>query len=283
MAALLLIGLDLAWYAARPGGSASVWMACGLAAGGVLFFLSGHLVGAMPWSAVPPRARRVAALGVLVVSLLALVGRSPALVGLVAGRLPTGLAGAAPMVALAGASLLLRTLLPMGLVVWGHREPLPAFGFARPTGGRTLWLYVLFLAGVLPLVWWTSAHPDFTAVYPLSRGLVSDGVVGTGAFLAFQVAYLALLFSGESFWRGYLLFALERDLGRSALVFMAILYSISHWGKPLAETLSATVAGVALGVLALRHRSFLLGWVLHAAVATAMELAAFARAGVTFR
>lgn len=283
VAALTLLGLDLAWYAARPAGPDSVWMTCGLIPGGALFFVSGHLLGAMPWDAVPRRARWVAFLAVVVVSILALIGRSPALVEWVAGLLSPGLAGAAPMVTLAVASLLLRTVLPMILVSVVHRESLPTFGFALPTGGRTLWLYALFLAALAPLVWWAAARPDFAAVYPLSRGLVSDGVVDWGAFAAFQGAYLLLLLSGESFWRGYLLFALERDLGRGALAFMVILYSISHWGKPLAETLAAIVAGVALGALALRHRSFLLGWLLHAAVATGMELAAFARAGVSLR
>jgi len=51
-------------------------------------------------------------------------------------------------------------------------------------------------------------------------------------------------------------------------------FALLHTGKPEAEALSSVFAGVALGWLALRTRSFWWGALLHAAIAFAMDLCA---------
>ncbi len=61
---------------------------------------------------------------------------------------------------------------------------------------------------------------------------------------------------------------------------MLIPYVLIHYGKPLPETLGAAAAGLTLGYLALRHRSFWLGVAVHWAVALAMDLSAMARRGI---
>ena len=105
----------------------------------------------------------------------------------------------------------------------------------------------------------------FLARYPFSREIIGPaGTVAIGLFLIYQAAYLLVFVSGEAFWRGYLSFGMERDLGVYALTFMVVPYVLAHYGKPLAESLGAIVAGMTLGWLALKHRSFWLG-VAHAA------------------
>ena len=53
-----------------------------------------------------------------------------------------------------------------------------------------------------------------------------------------------------------------------------------HWHKPPLEAFAAVVAGVVLGALALRFRSWLGGALLHALVALTMDLIAAHRAGI---
>jgi membrane protease YdiL (CAAX protease family) len=47
-----------------------------------------------------------------------------------------------------------------------------------------------------------------------------------------------------------------------------------HFRKPLFETIGAVIAGSALGVLSLRTRSILGGFLIHVAVAISMDVAA---------
>ena len=91
-----------------------------------------------------------------------------------------------------------------------------------------------------------SARSDFLTAYPQCRALIQDDAIPLSRFLSFQLAYAVLLASGESFWRGYVLFGLERWIGRlPALLYMASLYSLSHYGKPYLETSASFVAGCA--------------------------------------
>lgn len=99
----------------------------------------------------------------------------------------------------------------------------------------------------------------------------------TSLFVLYQAAYGLVFISGESFWRGFILFGLERDMGRAALVYMIIPYTMAHYGKPIAETMGAVGAGLVLGYLALRHRSFWLGVAAHWSVALTMDLSAIWR------
>ena len=136
------------------------------------------------------------------------------------------------------------------------------------------------LAGVTAAVV-ASRAPSFLSAYPRCRDVISDGKLAASAFAVYQVAYGMVFVSGEAFWRGYILFGLERQLGRNALFFMIIPYVVGHFGKPPLETFGAVVAGLLLGYLALRHRSFWLGVVVHWGVAIAMDIAALVRSGVT--
>ena len=47
-----------------------------------------------------------------------------------------------------------------------------------------------------------------------------------------------------------------------------------HAGKPFAEGMGSVVAGIALGLFALRVRSFWYCWLLHALIAFTMDLLA---------
>jgi membrane protease YdiL (CAAX protease family) len=273
-----LVGLNALWYGgpAFPRTRISHAGFAVLAAAG--FFAAARAFAGIRFRALDrdTRIATVAAL-VLLAALLA-PGRSPMLAGSLAPLLPDPrLAGFAAMTL---ASLLLRGLVPVLLIRYVHRRRLRDFGWGRPLRMRTAWLYAVLFAACVPLLWWASARPDFQVVYPQSRSLIRAGTIALPGLLAFELCYALLLASGESFWRGYVLFALHRRLGPLALVYMAMLYSVSHYQKPLPETFGAIATGILLGLLALRHRSFWLGFALHLAVASTMDAMVMIRRGI---
>jgi hypothetical protein len=87
----------------------------------------------------------------------------------------------------------------------------------------------------------------------------------------------------EFFFRGFMLFALARQLGSLAIFVMVVPYSMIHFGKPMAECVGSILAGIALGTIALRTGSFAGGVMVHCTVAWGMDLFALLRTGALQR
>lgn len=167
-------------------------------------------------------------------------------------------------------------LLPALLVRLVERRPLSDVGYRLSGTLRHLPVYLGLYALMLPAVWLAARRPDFAAVYPF----VPDALASRRAFVTWELAYLAQFFALEAFFRGYLLFTLERRIGRLAVFVMVVPYGMIHFHKPMLEALGAIAAGVVLGFLALRYRSFYGGALLHALVALTMDGLAARRAGL---
>jgi membrane protease YdiL (CAAX protease family) len=91
--------------------------------------------------------------------------------------------------------------------------------------------------------------------------------------------YGLYLFCWEFFFRGFLLFGLSRSLGPWVAVFaQMIAFGVMHHGKP--EFLGSFVSGAALGILALRSKSFMPCFVLHWTISILFDvLAIMAKTG----
>ncbi len=181
-------------------------------------------------------------------------------------------------------SVLFRMLLPMLCIRYVLKRRLGDFGFAVSQAGRGWKLYLGLYLAMVPLVVLAATTDSFLSFYPQFRGLYQRGPGGAELIwwhlLVFELVYGLLFISGESFWRGYLVFGLEEELGDYAILVMVIPYVMSHYEKPFLETLGAFVAGSVLGYLALRHRNFWLGVFVHWGVAITMDLAALWQSGV---
>ncbi len=182
----------------------------------------------------------------------------------------------------ASCSVLLRLFIPYLLLRFKLRQPPSAYGYIVRGGTRMRWVYFGLFLLMVPLVLWASALPDFQASYPQTRGLLNGAEVSIRLFVLYQAAYFMVFLSGESLWRGYMTFGLGRDLDVSALPWMVMMYSIGHYGKPILEVNASIVAGFTLGYLALRHRSFFLGALLHWSIALTMDLAVLWQRGITW-
>jgi membrane protease YdiL (CAAX protease family) len=165
-------------------------------------------------------------------------------------------------------SLALRVLVPLLVIVFVLRERPGDWGFRIRGQWQHLRLYALFLVGMVPLLGLASLMPAFQAKYPFYD------LAGLGGwhFWGFQLFYGLQFLGLEVFFRGFLLFGLYARLGYYAIPVMVIPYTMIHFGKPVAETFSAIVAGFILGWIALKSRSFLWGFFLHWAVAITMDL-----------
>lgn len=129
--------------------------------------------------------------------------------------------------------------------------------------------FLVFLAVMLPVVLFISRTPEFQAFYPrcdLARSSTLWVFLSAGGWLVY-------FFAWEWMFRGMLLFSLEKRVGGGlAILLQMIPFTMMHYPKPEAEAWSAIIAGLALGLMALRGRSFLGTWLLHWLVATLMDL-----------
>jgi len=141
------------------------------------------------------------------------------------------------------------------------------FSVARP--GRWLRDIGLLYLIMLPLVYLASRQASFQRTYPF----FAFERLGTGnLLLGFGIRAVGM-FAWEFLCRGYLLFALERRIGGPAAVAVQVIpFAVMHAGKPAPEAIGSIVAGVALGIIALRNRSFIPGAILHWSVAITLDL-----------
>jgi membrane protease YdiL (CAAX protease family) len=80
------------------------------------------------------------------------------------------------------------------------------------------------------------------------------------------------MFAWEFLFRGYMLFGLEKSIGKSAIFVQAIPFVLLHIGKPFLETLACIPGGFIFGYVAYRTRSFLPCFIIHFGVYVMMIL-----------
>ena len=100
---------------------------------------------------------------------------------------------------------------------------------------------------------------NLKTVYPLYR----KAAHGMSYFFFYQLIQLWYMLGWEFFFRGFMLFGLERTFGRMSVVIQAMPFALWHFKKPKIEAYGAIFAGIFLGIIGLRARSFLPCVLLH--------------------
>ncbi len=166
------------------------------------------------------------------------------------------------------AALLLMGLLPLvsGHLLCGLRLQEVGLGVGQWSRGL-VWLAVgIPLACVV--AWFSAAQPEMQAVYPLERGLTSDG----SSFIPHLAGQLVYYIAWEVLFRGVLLFGLRKRMGfAGANIVQTALSAIAHFGKPLPEALAAIPAGLIFGGIAKHTRSVWYVVLIHLAVGAAQD------------
>jgi len=78
--------------------------------------------------------------------------------------------------------------------------------------------------------------------------------------------YALYMFPWQFLFRGYMLFGLEKSIGKSAIFVQVIPFVLLHLGKPFLETLACIPGGFGFGYVAYRTRSFLPCFIIHLGV-----------------
>jgi membrane protease YdiL (CAAX protease family) len=111
-----------------------------------------------------------------------------------------------------------------------------------------------------PLMLYGAGLESFRAYYPMWPP-AGDSLWN---FLLYQSMIAVLMFNTEFLFRGYLLFNLEKELGKTpALILHAIPYMLIHTGKPPLEVPYSFFVGLLFGYLALKTRSILPSFLVH--------------------
>ena len=159
-------------------------------------------------------------------------------------------------------------LIPVLVAMIGTKQELRDYGIRM--GHQKLGWTVSIIAWVLMIpvvILAVKLYPPFVEKYPFCK------VVGNSllAFVPYQIAYGVYMFSWEFFFRGFMLFGLEKRFGNYSILIQTIPFAVMHFSKPLPEAMGSIVAGLLLGVLALETRSFVYGAVIHWLVAMTMD------------
>jgi uncharacterized protein len=80
------------------------------------------------------------------------------------------------------------------------------------------------------------------------------------------------MFSWEFMFRGYMLFGLEKSIGKSAIFVQAIPFVLLHFGATDLETLVTIPEGFILGYIAYKTRSFLPCFIIHIGIDVLMDV-----------
>lgn len=157
--------------------------------------------------------------------------------------------------------------LPILLVLFTRQEP-SAFGFGLGDAGRGARYAGLLFLGVLPALFFAARMDQFQTYYPIQHRAAHD----LAYFGYYELTYGMYLFCWEFFFRGFLLFGLSRQIGSWSVFVQAVAFGIMHIGKPGPEVAASFAAGVILGIVALRTKSFLPCFALHWASAVTFDI-----------
>ncbi len=118
---------------------------------------------------------------------------------------------------------------------------------------------IIMLAMGSPFMLYGATLEEFRAYYPIWK----PAEASFDNLLFLWSALLVSMFATEFFFRGFLLFDLERHFGWAAIPLHAVPYALAHIGKPWLEVPYSFLAGLVFGYVALRTRSIFPSYVAH--------------------
>ena len=161
------------------------------------------------------------------------------------------------------AAFVLMLVIPGLIVRWGLGQRLRGYGMQLGDARYGFRCVALALPVAFLIAYAASGDAAVQTEYPLAK----DAMHHLGWFLTVELFYLVYYAGWEFFFRGFVLFGLERRYGAIlAILVQTIPSTLVHIGKPASEAFAAIGAGLLFGYLAVRTRSILYPLLLHAAV-----------------
>jgi membrane protease YdiL (CAAX protease family) len=116
---------------------------------------------------------------------------------------------------------------------------------------------------------------DFQSMYPKVKNIAFIYPHTSADFLcmlAFEFSYGIDFLTIEAFFRGFVVLAFARYVGKDAILPMAAFYCAIHFGKPLFECITSYIGGIMLGVIVYNTKSIWGGLIVHLGMAWLLEL-----------
>lgn len=160
--------------------------------------------------------------------------------------------------------IILYLFIPLGFIVFVLGENPLHYGLGLGDWRRGA-VYTLgciaLMAVIIPLA---ARAPGFQSYYGAfgPEGMSLRWVLSTGA----------TLFAWEFFFRGFMLFGLEEELGWYAAIVQAVPFTLAHIGKPELETYACIVGGSLIGLIGLKVRSFYPAFFTHWFISVTLEV-----------
>lgn len=163
---------------------------------------------------------------------------------------------------------------PLGLLLIFRKRP-KDFGFALGDWRLGLKVLALFSAVMVVVVLIVLQTKTFSQHYPMNRHALQS----LSYFMVYESFHMMYFLGWEFVYRGFMVFALRPVIGNYAIIVQMIPFAILHVGKPAPEAFASILAGLILGAFALRTRSFLYCFLLHAISALALDIGVFLTRG----
>ncbi len=159
------------------------------------------------------------------------------------------------------------------------KRKLSEFGFSLGDMKFGLITSAVFFAFMFVTVWIVSASLEFTIAYPQGGAELKSNMQ---LLFFYEFCILIYMLGWEFLWRGYMLFGLKEKLGYYTIFIQMIPFFILHKGKPEIELFASIIAGIILGIQALRSKSFVYSWILHWLVMVSIDVISVLRFQLNF-
>ncbi|HHH53253.1 MAG TPA: CPBP family intramembrane metalloprotease [Bacteroidetes bacterium] len=161
-------------------------------------------------------------------------------------------------------------VIPALYIIFAMKKPLSEFGLRLGDykwGIKSL-LLIPFL--IIPVLYFGAKVPELQSEYPLAKSLLSDH----SHLFIYELSYLIFYYiAWEFFFRGFILFGLKNRFGIiNAILIQTISSCLVHIDKPEGEIFGSILAGIVLGIIAIRTKSIWYVIILHATIGILTDL-----------
>jgi len=175
-----------------------------------------------------------------------------------------------PLVMFLSAFVLLG-LIPLAIVIWGFHEKAREYGLRL--GDWRLGLRItaiLFPLICILLLLPAAGNQEMRLFYPMAPAFTGSA----SGFAMLEIPRILLFYTAwEFFFRGFLLFGLRPIIGDwMAICVQVVPSTLWHIGLPSSELFAAIAGGLLFGVMALRTRSIIWPFLLHALIGIGLDL-----------
>lgn len=168
--------------------------------------------------------------------------------------------------------------IPALVIVLFFRERIRDYGAKVKGAFSSWWVYVVMFCIMAPLLLLVSLDAHFQTTYPFYK-IGRDEPLWPN-FWTWEMAYGLQFIGLEFFFRGFMVHGTKHRFGVYSIFVMMVPYCMIHYGKPMAETIGAILAGIALGFMSLKTRSIWMGAAIHMSVALSMDFLSMWRKGL---